>query len=67
MPKYVVELSHTNYYTIIVEADDPSDAREAALEQICDMDADDLVFDHCDGFQTTGCELVTEPGQVRPE
>lgn len=57
MKTYKVEISRTDYFSVEVEADGEAEARQAALDTICQ--ADDPMgafFTHSEGFDTEGCE-----------
>ena len=68
MKKFTVEVSRTDWYTLVVEAEDKDEAREQALEDIYQMDENDLESardkDNYEGFLTCACSEITEPTKL---
>jgi hypothetical protein len=62
MPVYEVEVARTDHFSVTVEADDESQARDMACETLAHMEdpVNSDLFSHCDGFESCGCELVNE-------
>lgn len=60
MPSFRVQICRADFFDLEVEADDETEARDAALKVICQSE-DPIAdyFSHCDGFETTDCNEVT--------
>lgn len=64
MPRYRVEISRTDYYTVEVEASHESEARENAIEAISREENPEM--DQTDGFETCGCTEIEAATETEP-